>query len=46
MAAHATCRSTALDDALGLGGRHREEGEALEHEHVAHRLAVEAGGAR
>ena len=33
-----------LDDALGVVGRHVEEGEPLEHADVADRLAVEAGG--
>src|SRR3954453_18708482 len=31
-----------LDDPLGLGGRDLDEREALEHAHVADRLAVEA----
>ena len=33
-----------VDHPLGLGGRHLEQREALEHADVAHRLAVEAGG--
>src|SRR5271167_4170382 len=32
-----------VDHAVGLGRRDRQEGEAVEHQHITHRLTVQTG---